>query len=122
MKEIKAYVRNQMVDAVVDALNEKGLVTGIAVVPLREYGHADNTGKLQRIELTKLEMDVADDMAETVVVCILEHARTGPGHPGDGKIYVSDVHRAIRIEDGAEGEQIVREDAHHHRHPDEPDG
>lgn len=117
MMEVKAYVRNQMVDRVIDALNEQELVTGIAVVPLREYGHADRSGKIRRIELTKLEMDVSDDLAERIVDCIVENARTGEGHPGDGKVFVSRVQRAVRIEDGAEGEAILRESAHHH-----PDG
>lgn len=102
MHEIKAYIRAQMVDAVIDALSNQGVVSGLAVTTLRTYGHGEGDGPLERVEMCKLEADVADAHIDEVVDCIREHARTGPGHAGDGKIYVSRVRRAIRIADGRE--------------------
>ena len=103
MYEIKAYVKRANADQVVDALAQLDCVSGIAVVPLQEYGHARGTGKLTRVEMVKLELDVSSsELADTVARCIVEHARTGAGHAGDGHVLVSKVARAIRIEDGAE--------------------
>lgn len=101
MIEIKAYIRNVMVDNVIDALNTLEAVTGIAVVPLKEYGHSARDGSLERVEMTKLEVDVADDAAQQVVDCIVQHARTGKGHPGDGRIFVTELKQAVRIVDGS---------------------
>lgn len=101
MKEIKAYVRNVMVDDVIDALGKLDAVHGIAVVTLREYGHVDRNGSLDRKEMTKLEVDVADESEQEVVDCIVTHARTGEGHPGDGRIFVTQLHRAVGIADGS---------------------
>jgi nitrogen regulatory protein P-II 1 len=103
MYEIKAYVKQGKADDVVDALAQLEGVKGIAVVPLQEYGHAQGSGKLTKVEMVKLELDVSSrELADTVARCIVEHARTGEGHTGDGHVLVSEVGRAIRIEDGAD--------------------
>jgi len=113
MKEVKAYIREHMLDHVIDALAAIPDLPGIAVAHLREYGHATEDGGLVRIEMAKLEIDVTDGMAEAVVETIVSHARTGAGHPGDGKIFVSDLGDAIRIADGTRGDaaMAVRDDA-----------
>ncbi len=54
--------------------------------------------------MTRLEIEVPDALADSVVECVREHARTGAGHIGDGRIYVTELSRAVRIADGAEGE------------------
>lgn len=100
MIEIKAYIRNVMVDDVIDALSKLEAVTGMAVVTLKEYGHAAKNGSLQRVEMTKLEVDVADDAEQQVVDCIVQYARTGKGHPGDGRVFVTQLKQAVRIADG----------------------
>jgi len=100
MKEVKAYVREYMLDKVINALAAIPGMPGIAVVRLREYGHAMDEGGLVRIDMAKLEIDVNDILVERVVNTIVAHARTGSGHPGDGRIFVSDLGRAVRIADG----------------------
>ncbi|MEX1197591.1 MAG: hypothetical protein WEB57_07000 [Pseudohongiellaceae bacterium] len=45
MLEIKTYVREAIVDQLIDALDRLELVSGIAVVPVRTYGHA-RTGEV----------------------------------------------------------------------------
>lgn len=100
MQEIKAYVREPMLDKVMAALAAIPDMPGIAVVHLREYGHAATDGRFARIDMAKLEIDVCDALVDTVVQTIVQHARTGAGHPGDGKVFVSTLDRAIRIADG----------------------
>ncbi|EMR04016.1 Nitrogen regulatory protein P-II 2 [Cesiribacter andamanensis AMV16] len=53
------------------------------------------------IPRTKLEVVVTEDQLEDVVECILLEASTG--EIGDGKIFISEVERAIRIRSREEG-------------------
>lgn len=109
MQEIKAYVRKNMLDSVLDSLNTIAGLPGIAIVEVNGFGHhAAEDGPLTRTEMAKLEIDVPDELVAPVVETILEHARTSQGHPGDGKIFVSDLREAIRIADGARGDLAVR--------------
>lgn len=105
MKEIKAYIRNHMVDVVVDALEALPAVPAVVATEVRGFGHTRDGNRTVRIELTKLELDVPDHLVPEVVDCIVHHARTG--HRGDGKVFVSDLREAIRISDGARGEEVL---------------
>lgn len=107
MKEIKAYIREAMVDSVVDALGEMPEVLALSVVALHGFGRGEG-GRLERVSSRKLELDVAAVDVDAVVDCIVRHARTGEGHPQDGKVYVSSLDDAIRIEDGVRGEAVLR--------------
>ncbi|GAB3684338.1 P-II family nitrogen regulator [Salinisphaera aquimarina] len=100
MKEIKAYTRAHMLDQVIDALVTIPGMPGIAVVYLRAYGHATDAGGLVRIDMAKLQIDVSDALAKRVVKAVVAHARTGNGYPGDGRISVYGLDRAVRIADG----------------------
>ncbi|MES1945298.1 nitrogen regulatory protein PII-like protein [Salinisphaera sp. PC39] len=108
MQEIKAYVREPMLDHVVDALAAIPGLPGIAVVHLREFGHAVEDGRLVKTEMAKLEIDVPDELIESVIETIVEHARTGEGHPGDGMVFVSELREAVRIADGTRGDAALR--------------
>lgn len=108
MKEVKAYIRNALVDDVVDALEALPGVPAVAVVPVRGFGHTANGGPAVRVEMSKLEVDLPDDAVEPVIDCIVRHARTGDGHPGDGKVYVTELAEAVRVADGARGPDILR--------------
>ena len=104
MKEIKAYVRTNMVDHVIDELAKIPGLPGIAVVELRQYGHRLNDDeRLEKVAMVKLEIDVPDELSDEIVDTIVAHARTKSGHPGDGRVFVSEPLRAVRIADGAEG-------------------
>ncbi len=104
MKEIKAYIRPPMADTVVDALEAMPGIPGVAVTSSYGFGHVVDDGQPARVEMTRLEIEVPDALADSVVECVREHARTGAGHIGDGRIYVTELSRAVRIADGAEGE------------------
>jgi len=107
MKEIKAYIRNQMVDGVLDALALLPGVRGVTLVAVRGFGHPKIEGPPQIVERTKLEIVVPDDQVEMIINCIIQHARTETGHCGDGKIFVSHVDTAVRIRNGERGEGVV---------------
>lgn len=100
MLEIKTYVREAIVDQVIDELGRMDAVSGIAVVPVRAYGRTVEDGSLSPVKMMKLEVDIGDSAEQEAVDCIIRHARTGEGHPGDGRITVTTVHRTVRISDG----------------------
>ena len=110
MYEIKAYVREVMAEHVADALARVKGVTSIAVVPLSEFGHlVGDESPLEKVKMVKLEIDVAtDDVAGEVVELIVRTGRTQEGHPGDGKVLVSRLVRAVRIDDGATDESALQ--------------
>ena len=108
MKEIKAYIRNSMVNRVVDALAQLPDAPAVAVVPLEAFGHGTDSCDYTSVPVTKVEVDIPDDREEEVLAVIRDNARTGEGHSGDGRILVSDINRALRISDGREGEPIFR--------------
>lgn len=99
MKEIKAYVRPELVDHVVDVLGLIPGLGGVAVVPVNDYGHVGDDG-LRRVRMIKLEVDAPDHEVDTVVRAILDNGRSGEGHAGDGSVLVIDVTAAYRIADG----------------------
>lgn len=53
----------------------------------------------------KIELVIQDDLVDQAIDVIVETARTGK--IGDGKIFVSDVERVIRIRTGEENEEAV---------------
>ena len=57
------------------------------------------------IPKVKLELVVADSMAEKVLATIMEKAKTGK--IGDGKIFVSKVEEVIRIRTGEKGDTAI---------------
>ena len=101
MKEVKAYIRPELVDHVVDVLGLIPGLGGIAVVPVNDYGHVFDDRGLKRTRMIKLEIDAPDDEVETVIRAILDNGRTREGHPGDGSVLVIDVASAYRIADGS---------------------
>jgi|AntRauTorcE11898_2_1112593.scaffolds.fasta_scaffold04950_3 nitrogen regulatory protein P-II 1 len=111
MYEVKAYLRHALCERVVEALEAIDGVTGVAVVMLNEFGHRPD-GVMEAVDRVKLELYVAETaLADAVVETILQHGRSGEGHIGDGRIFVSRIDRAIRIRDGMEGPEGLRPEA-----------
>jgi len=108
MKEIKAFIRPNMADKVIDAIGNLPQMPGLTISEVRGWGHPKSGGPPKLTERVKLEIVVSDDQVEKVVNCILKNARTGKGHFGDGKIFIYTVDEAIRVRDGKQGEQVVR--------------
>ncbi|MCC5864461.1 MAG: P-II family nitrogen regulator [Wenzhouxiangella sp.] len=112
MKLITAIIKPFKLDDVRDALGEVG-VTGMTVTEVKGFGRQKGHTELYRgaeyvvdfLPKLKLEIAVADDMAERVVETIVETAASG--RIGDGKIFVTALERAVRIRTSEEGEDAL---------------
>ncbi|MDC0601585.1 nitrogen regulatory protein P-II [Aliiglaciecola sp.] len=112
MKKIEAIVKPFKMDDVREALSEVG-VSGMTVTEVKGFGRQKGHSELYRgaeyqvdfLPKVKLEIVVAEDMVERAVETILATAHTGK--IGDGKIFVTDVERVIRIRTGEENEEAV---------------
>ncbi len=112
MKKIEAMIKPFKLEDVKDALAEIG-VTGITSGEVRGYGRQQGHSELYRgaeydVEFHPkifIEIVVSDDQAEAVVSAITEAARTGK--TGDGKIFVQDVEKIIRIRTGESGPEAI---------------
>ena len=109
MKLIIAIIKPFKLDDVRDALGEVG-VQGMTVTEVRGFGRQKGHTELYRgaeyvvdfLPKLKLEIAVADAREDEVVEALLDSAASG--RIGDGKIFVQDLERAIRIRTGEEGE------------------
>jgi nitrogen regulatory protein P-II 1 len=112
MKKIEAIIKPFKLDEVRDALAEAG-VTGMTVTDVRGFGRQKGHTETYRgaeyvvdfLPKTKLEVVVPDDMVDTCLEKIKAAAHTGK--IGDGKLFVLDVERAVRIRTGEEGDSAV---------------
>jgi nitrogen regulatory protein P-II 1 len=107
MKMIRAILKPFKLDEVKDALGEIG-VSGMTVTEVRGHGRQKGHTELYRgaeyqvdfIPKVELSVVVEDDQADAVVNAIMTAARTDK--VGDGKIFVVNVERVIRIRTGEE--------------------
>lgn len=107
MKEIKAFIRDYMVDHVIDALEQLHDPPGITLTTVRGVGHTARPDSSDRlIHGAKLEMVVPDDRVEEMVEIVVAKSHTG--RSGDGIVFVSDVERAVRVRTGREDDDAVR--------------
>ncbi|MGH7545379.1 MAG: P-II family nitrogen regulator [Gemmatimonadota bacterium] len=106
MKLIKAFLRPEMLDAVVDAVEKLPGAPGLTVSTVRGFGHRIEGGPAQMTERVKLEIVVTDEDVEGVLALIADRARTG--RTGDGKIFVTEVAEAVRVRTGERGDAAVR--------------
>jgi nitrogen regulatory protein PII len=112
MKLITAIIKPFKLDDVKDALKAAG-ITGITVGEVRGFGrqggHTETyRGAEYKIDFVpKVEMTIIvdDDTVDTVIDTIVASAATG--NIGDGKIWVSDVERLVRIRTGEEGTDAI---------------
>ena len=110
MKEIKAYIKPHKLSPVTLALHKIRKLTGMSVIGGKGYGRsrAENYGSdglKDYVPHIKVEVVCTDDLVDTVIATIEKTAYTGLR--GDGKIYVSPVENAVRIETGERGEDAV---------------
>jgi nitrogen regulatory protein P-II 1 len=105
MKKIEAVIKPFKLEDVKDALAEIG-ITGMTVSEVKGYGRQKGHSELYRgaeyvvdfLPKIKMEMVVDDEMLDKVVNTVVEAARTGK--IGDGKIFISDIDKIIRIRTG----------------------
>ncbi|MGY0614069.1 nitrogen regulatory protein P-II [Vibrio sp. FJH11] len=112
MKKIEAIIKPFKLDDVREALAEVG-ITGMTVSEVKGFGRQKGHTELYRgaeymvdfLPKVKLEIVVNEDVADKCVETIIETAQTGK--IGDGKIFVTDVERVIRIRTGEEDEDAI---------------
>jgi nitrogen regulatory protein PII 1 len=105
MKMIRAIVRPEMVDKVLDELQDAGhsSVTKIDVVG-RGKQRGVKVGNVHYDQLPKelLLIVCEDENCDEITSLITKNARTGEGTFGDGKIFISEVEKAVTISSGEE--------------------
>ena len=112
MKKIEAIIKPFKLDEVKEALHEVG-VQGITVTEAKGFGRQKGHTELYRgaeyvvdfLPKVKVEIVLADEQVEPAIEAVMKAARTG--RIGDGKIFVFDVHEAIRIRTGERGSDAV---------------
>ena len=112
MKKIEAIIKPFKMDDVREALGEIG-ITGMPVSEVKGFGRQKGHTELYRgaeymvdfLPKVKLEIVVAADNVERCIEAILTTAQTGK--IGDGKIFVTNVERVIRIRTGEEDAEAI---------------
>jgi nitrogen regulatory protein P-II 2 len=105
MKLITAIIKPFKLDEVRAALSELG-VSGMTVTEVKGFGRQRGHTELYRgaeyvVDFgpkARLDIAVRTDLVEQVVEAIVKTAKTGK--VGDGKIFISDLQRVIRIRTG----------------------
>ena len=112
MKQITAIIKPFKLEDVREALAECGTV-GLTVTEVKGFGRQKGHTELYRgaeyvvdfLPKIKIEVVVADDLVDRCVDAIVKAARTGK--IGDGKIFVTNVERVVRIRTGETDEAAV---------------
>ncbi len=112
MKKIEAIIKPFKLEDVKEALTEAG-VTGMTVCDVKGYGRQQGHSELYRgaeyvvdfLPKIKIELIVSSDDVDNIIDVIIESARTGK--IGDGKIFVSNIERTVRIRTGEENEEAI---------------
>ena len=105
MKLISAIIKPFKLDDVRAALSEIG-VSGMTVTEVKGFGRQRGHTELYRgaeyvvdfVPKTRIEVAVSDALEDQVVEAIIGAAKTGK--VGDGKIFITDIDRVIRIRTG----------------------
>jgi nitrogen regulatory protein P-II 1 len=112
MKKIEAIIKPFKLDDVREALAEVG-ISGMTVSEVKGFGRQKGHTELYRgaeymvdfLPKVKIEIVVSSDVVDKCVDTIIETAQTGK--IGDGKIFITDVERVIRIRTGEEDEDAI---------------
>ena len=112
MKKIEAIIRPRKLDAVRAALADIDL-KGMTISNVNGLGRQEGYTELYRsleyqvdfLKKIKLDIVVDEEQYEPCIRAITEAARTG--QIGDGKIFVSNIERVIRIRTGEEDEEAM---------------
>jgi nitrogen regulatory protein P-II 1 len=112
MKKIEAIIKPFKLDEVKDALNKIG-IQGMTVTEVKGFGRQKGHVELYRgaeyeisfVPKVKIEIVVADAMADKVISVVADTAKTGK--IGDGKIFVYSMEQAIRIRTSETGETAL---------------
>ncbi len=105
MKMITAIIKPFRLDEVREALSETG-ITGMTLTEVKGFGRQKGHTELYRgaeytvdfLPKVKIEVAVTAEQLNTVLEVIMQAAQTGK--VGDGKIFVSEIEKTVRIRTG----------------------
>lgn len=105
MKMVMAIIKPFRLDDVREALADVG-VAGLTVTEVKGFGRQKGHAELYRgaeyvvdfLPKLKLEVAVTDEQLDAVLEAIM--ASAGTGKIGDGKLFVWDLERVVRIRTG----------------------
>ena len=112
MKKIEAIIKPFKLDDVREALSDVG-ITGMTVSEVKGFGRLKGHTELYRgaeymvdfLPKVKLDIVLTDEDVDRAIEVIVKTAQTGK--IGDGKIFVTDVERVIRIRTAEEDEEAI---------------
>ena len=112
MKLITAVVKPFTVEAIRDALEEIN-VSGMTVVESEGYGQQKGQSEVYRgaeytvefVQKSRVEIVVSDEQLDSALEAICSAAHTGK--IGDGKVWVTNVERVVRVRTGESGAAAV---------------
>jgi nitrogen regulatory protein P-II 2 len=112
MKLISAIIKPFKLDDVRAALSEIG-VSGMTVTEVKGFGRQRGHTELYRgaeyvvdfVPKTRIEVAVKEALVDQVVEAILNAAKTGK--VGDGKIFITNLERVLRIRTGEADDQAL---------------
>jgi nitrogen regulatory protein P-II 1 len=112
MKKVEAIIKPFKLDDVREALSAAG-ITGMTAIEVKGFGRQKGHTELYRgaeyvvdfLPKVKIELVLADDQVDGCINAITAAARTGK--IGDGKTFVSEVTRVVRIRTGEEDEAAI---------------
>jgi len=113
MKKIEAIIKPYKLDDVKDALVEVG-IEGMTVSEVKGYGRQQGHSELYRgaeyvvefIPKIKIEIVVSNDEYATAAINAIKSA-AHTGKIGDGKIFVSNIDKVLRIRTGEEDTEAL---------------
>jgi len=112
MKLVTAIIKPFKLDDVRAALSEIG-ISGMTVTEVKGFGRQRGHTELYRgaeyvvdfVPKTRIEVAVRSDLVDQVVDAIIGAAKTGK--VGDGKIFVTEIERVVRIRTGEADEAAL---------------
>lgn len=112
MKLITAIIKPHVLDEVRDQLAKAG-VQGVTVTEVKGFGRQKGHTEIYRgaeytvdfVPKMKLETVVPDELVDAASDAIIKAARTGS--IGDGKVFISNIHHAVRIRTGEIGDEAL---------------
>ena len=112
MKKIEAIIKPFKLDDVREALSDVG-ITGMTVSEVKGFGRQKGHTELYRgaeymvdfLPKVKLDIVLSDEDVDRAIEVIVKTAQTGK--IGDGKIFVTDVERVVRIRTVEEDEEAI---------------
>jgi nitrogen regulatory protein P-II 1 len=112
MKKLEAIIKPFKLEEVRDALTALG-IEGMTVSEVRGFGRQKGHTEIYRgseytvdfLPKIKIEVVLPDEIIDRAAQAVISAAKTGK--IGDGKLFVLEVERAIRIRTGEEGEEAT---------------